>query len=374
MFNTDVDHGCAIRCRWILSFLILVVPCHITASDQQVADHDKQINSRIDRIVDFNNGLGAFRTPKGWLIIDSAGNVVATCSPQIKSLWAFNEGVARCRVGDRIGYIDANADIVIKPIYHNGGAFQSGRAHVAILKGGEIAWGYIDHQGRMVIDAKFEAARPFVGGVAAVRMNGVWGYIDVRGDWIIPPKYDHAEDFSSGRALVTRGKEQYYIDVQGNRAITVPNALELSPFSDDLALVLYMNPLSAEHDPGQARFGFIDTNGTWVIPPTFDWAAPFADGVACIEDDAKHGFVNKSGTVWHVQGSPDLAFWEGLIVSKDTKLGKHGYLDYSGRFVIPPTYDEARHFSAGRAFVRIAGRWSLINHKGEAVWTDRNAG
>jgi len=63
-------------------------------------------------------------------------------------------------------------------------------------------------------------------------------------------------------------------------------------------------------------WGYIDDKGHVVIPPRFEEAAYFNDGLACVR--VKH---------------------------------KYGYIDKSGKFVIPPRYDRANSFREGVAWV-----------------------
>ena len=48
-------------------------------------------------------------------------------------------------------------------------------------------------------------------------------------------------------------------------------------------------------------------------------------------------------------------------------MGKFGYLDMTGRLVIPFDYDEAQPFSQGIALVRKNGLDYYINHKNQMV-------
>jgi hypothetical protein len=46
--------------------------------------------------------------------------------------------------------------------------------------------GYIDRKGRFVIDAKYDEAFPFRGGIARVVLDGKIGYVDRSGTYIWP--------------------------------------------------------------------------------------------------------------------------------------------------------------------------------------------
>lgn len=53
-----------------------------------------------------------------------------------------------------------------------------------------------------VIAPRYEAAREFSEGLAAVKENGKWGYIDTEGNTVIPFQYDGASSFAEGYAIV----------------------------------------------------------------------------------------------------------------------------------------------------------------------------
>ena len=46
---------------------------------------------------------------------------------------------------------------------------------------------------------------------------------------------------------------------------------------------------------------------------------------------------------------------------------KIGYIDRTGKFVIPPQFDEGNHFSEGLALVKKGNQWSFIEKSGKQV-------
>lgn len=62
---------------------------------------------------------------------------------------------------------------------------------------------------------------------------------------------------------------------------------------------------------------------------------------------------------------PGTPLWsEQLVILRDSE-GRYGFGDMeTGRFVIPPRYEDARLFSEERAAVMIDGRWGFINPGG----------
>lgn len=63
-------------------------------------------------------------------------------------------------------------------------------------------WGYIDTNGILVVEPKFDEANAFSEGFACVRFDDKYGYINRAGIFVIEPQFDKAFDFSEGFATV----------------------------------------------------------------------------------------------------------------------------------------------------------------------------
>lgn len=77
-------------------------------------------------------------------------------------------------------------------------------------------YGYLDRNGKRVIDPQYEDAWPFSDGLALVRINGLYGYIDKDAYFIIPPSYKKAESFKNGVAIIEYDGAVAYIDKCAN--------------------------------------------------------------------------------------------------------------------------------------------------------------
>lgn len=81
----------------------------------------------------------------------------------------------------------------------NADLFVDGAA--AFEQGGK--WGFVDTDGKIVIEAQYEEARSFSKGMAAVKKDGKWGYINAEGEMIVEPAFAQAYDFmANGSAYV----------------------------------------------------------------------------------------------------------------------------------------------------------------------------
>src|SRR5262249_17761161 len=85
------------------------------------------------------------------------------------------------------------------------------------------------------------------------------------------------------------------------------------------------------------KWGYIDRAGRIVIPPQFDYAWDFSDGLAPVEVGLKKGYVDKEGrVVIKPRFRNALSFSEGLAaVLAD---GRWVYIDRSGNVVLTPSY------------------------------------
>jgi hypothetical protein len=222
-------------------------------------------------------------------------------------------------VGDKWGYIDPEGKVVIEPQYDEAGSFSEGVARVGIYDK-DYKWGFIDRVG------KFK-----------------WGFIDKAGNWALKPVYDSpVEDFRGGRASVGKDigmnngvvVETFFVDKEG-RSYAEPEPDErfedfddVDPFFEDLA--------TFRRD---GKYGFVNRQATVVIKPRFDLAGFFAEGLAPVE-----------------------------IGRPQNGMGKWGYIDRKGKVVVKPLFDWAWEFSEGRALVAVGDKVGYIDRAGRYIW------
>jgi hypothetical protein len=243
-----------------------------------------------------------------------------------------------------------------------------------ILSGGK--WGYINREGKTIIEPQYLAAMRFFEGVALVRdpKSKLYGYIDKSGKYVIEPKYVGAGPFSEGLATIwTAPDKAGCIDMAGKIVID-PQFKQISQFSDGMAMVVYQRQVR----PGivATDSGFINMKGEWVIGPIFDMASRFNDGVASVRSLGQlFRVIDRSGNTILPPKYEDLGpFSEGLAPANGGGEHKYkwGYINREGKFAITPKFSRALMFSEGLAGVQAdSRRWGYVNKTGKLVIMDR---
>jgi hypothetical protein len=135
---------------------------------------------------DFSNGYVAVLKEEKYGLMDKTGKMVLPF--KYVFLGKYAEGVLPAKKDSLYGYIDLKGNWVIKPKYNGAEAFNHGLA--AVSKGPflEEKWGFINHEGKVVIPltiySNFAYTKPmeFWNGVVACYVEkDVFGYINRQG-------------------------------------------------------------------------------------------------------------------------------------------------------------------------------------------------
>jgi len=278
----------------------------------------------------FSHGLVAIQSNYhgGIGIFDTAGNLVVPFS--FSDAWLFSEGLMAVRApfeededGSRTsigwGFIDTTGELVIDFQFRYASAFREGRA--AVLQYGQ--WGFIDQAGELVIPFQFTYLQGeadsfflprFSEGLAAVNIgeNGwwdlpesdtLWGYVDIYGNMVISAIYNFAGNFVDGYANVMH--EEYgwgFIDREGNftadehrwesheRRDIHYGYIDWFAFSEGFSAVA-LGEGTSEGSSVNKRWGFIDEEGTVVIPVEFHEVLNFSEGLAWVRQGRWWGII-----------------------------------------------------------------------------------
>jgi hypothetical protein len=259
------------------------------------------------------------------------------------------------------GYIDRQGRVVIQPQFlafgNHGGDFFDGLANVTTEHDGSF---YIDASGKRVTRSNYLATGDFSEGLTTRCFPGEkkWGYIDRTGKLVIPAVFDSASSFSEGLAAVMLGSRFGYIDHTGKLVIPAKFA-SAGEFADGHALVV---------ENGSCQLiGY----GPCEYPLNPPYMIPDGSGISPKLPDKSvqrchYSVIEHSGRVVFSGSYIDAKHYsEGLAPIGDGK--SWGFIDYTGKVRIPLQFQDAEPYSGGLARVRLGGRVGFIDKNGVIV-------
>jgi hypothetical protein len=143
---------------------------------------------------------------------------------------------------------------------------------------------------------------------------------------------------------------------------------------------------------GDLGWGIIDRTGNYVFEPTLETVLSFSEGCAAASDTEsnrepfrKYFFVTRDGSVWHYDKLPEGTsqksfqgfgnFSEGkawFYNSEFQNENEYGWIDTTGKVVIPRQYSGAGNFVDGLAPAAQGGDyWALMDDTGTPRVPDR---
>jgi len=230
------------------------------------------------------------------------------------------------------------------------------------------------------IHGEYDLIGHFQEGLALVRHSlkeSKHGFIDKTGNVAIQIKMSNgfSPGFNEGLSPIFDGEQCGFMDKTG--AIVIPPEYEaVSRFSEGLAAV-----------QKSGKWGFINKNGETVISFVYEWAQwGFTEGLALVKKDSKSEFINKMGETvisYGLEYDQIDCFSEGLarvmtgkgeevrlerlanesdadynqrcltLHEINSKNERWGFIDKTGKLVIPCVYTDAMSFHNGLAIVSV---------------------
>jgi WG containing repeat len=243
----------------------------------------------------------------------------------------------------------------------SGGLIAVPVANAKISNGGikNYRYGYMNHQGKIVISPRYISAGKFSEGLASViSWSGVsneiteGGYINKKGKLAIPLNNDWSKpgEFHEGLASVL--VRVPWGSTNPNSSPTVPTSNSAYSFQRDrnsgveLKLLDKISSRIARSRMFQEDCGYINHEGVFVIKHTLNSCTDFHEGLAVVSDESYYhpeprifiGHINKKGRLLHpvqVEYFSGEPFKEGLaLFTKNELNGNYCYMNRQGRTVI----------------------------------------
>lgn len=265
------------------------------------------------------------------------------------------------------GYVNTAGETVIQPRFQKASRFDAaGRAVVWTVKS---QCAMLDTSGEYVIKpGLYQELREI--GLAdrvAAKFGDSWGIVDLDLNWIAEPQFMTLGTVSENGLMAAQSKEGKYGYVDRNGKWVIPPQYDHALYFDE---------------SGRARvqvgdlYGAINEKGKLVIAPVFEDMTPFdSRGMAKVRTDGRYGYVNRNGK-WVILPEFRITDHFGdLNVCWASKDGKnYGVIDRRGRWVVAPTYKNLRQFIGGYTLIKTnldeygyLHEGSLLNEKGQVV-------
>lgn len=153
-----------------------------------------------------------------------------------------------------------------------------------------------------------------------------------------------------------------YTDVELNRFLK--NHPDF-PLRNSILKELELNKLVVYPYLRNELVGFIDSSGRMAVPPQYDEAGPFAEGLSVVSRNDTVFYVNKAGeNPFPVTYSAAGPFRHGMAPVK--RLGRWHFINRQGQ-VISRDYDEIGELSGDVYVVKTGGLYGALNSYGQSL-------
>jgi len=276
----------------------------------------------------------ALATQKGKTgFIDESGKW--QIKPVFDEATGFYNGLAAVRSGDLWGYINNRGDYVIPQGYDHASPFYN-RQFAEVTNGPDQL--YINRDGELLFDSSRELVF-FYEDLAAFEMNDKFGFINKSHEWEILPEYDQVWPFRNGIAKVKKAGQWIYVNRLGREMYDV----QLDSYSSADKALLFRKSIDQ-------RWGFVNSEGEWIISPVYDDVKSFSEGLSPVKTDDRWGYIDMKGElVIHAEYDDAFVFshWLGCVELE----GKYGCVDTRGNMVIKPRFENPLFFHFAEDFL-----------------------
>lgn len=268
----------------------------------------------------------------GWGLIDTEGDYVIR--PSYNGLTIPSEGVVWAMDGDVPVALDAKGEMLFElPQADAVWAYSDGMARFTCPDNvGNRVYGFVDRNGKVVVEPVFESAEDFSEGFAEVRKNGKEYYINKKGENAFGSQtFAGTRRFVGGRAAVLLDEKEGIsgvIDSKGELQFTKRGGVLL--YGSD-SYVFYTRD----------GFGLVDAKGEVVVSSLYEDIEPFYDNdLAPIRLGNRYGYVNRTGKI---QIDPQWRLAKSFVNNEFAFAATDdmwGMINRDGKYIVEPQWDD----------------------------------
>ncbi|MBF0500215.1 MAG: WG repeat-containing protein [Candidatus Riflebacteria bacterium] len=368
-----------------------------------------------DKVAIFVKGYAPIKKNGKWGFIDT--NAEITVTPQFDAIWqppqtnglvfldkddvyedviemdvsadwsaGFASGVFPVRFGDKWGVIDSSGVWITQPLFTEISPVNQGFA--LVVKDGKK--GFLDSGGRLVIEATLDDVISFSESMAPFERDHLWGYINTEGKVVIPPQFTTASGFDKGIAVVRAGAMEGLVDSEGRWKLKpsfsaidryfAPDIFRtqmghryglFSPTYGEIASPTYDYIFLTPHNLMKVRidsnYGLIDGHGKQILPCQFDNIEVDESDLVRLRKGSDRSLYNLSRKeLFSREFEKIRPFIDGLAAC--SLQDRWGFIDQTGKIVIPVQYSWVSDFGNAQAAVMTATACIVIDRQGRRVF------
>ncbi len=146
--------------------------------------------------------------------------------------------------------------------------------------------GMMDQNQHVIIPAQYDHISFFSKGYALFSQDGKTGLIDLNGQIILPAVFETIMEYDESHMIIMENERYYVVDIQSQQKTTAGYDYLLLANEDDLVVALQDN-----------KYGYITKDGKTVIPFKYEYATPFYDGIAAVNETEEGDvlYINTKG-------------------------------------------------------------------------------
>lgn len=286
------------------------------------------------------------------------------------------------------GFMDHQGKVMIEPQFTFVDDFSQGRA--AVFHKGN--YGFIEPSGKWIIEPQFSAVLPFYFNMSVVYDDaGNAGLINLFGEWIVKPQYDDIIIVNDEKVWVVQEDKVALFKLKSMQMssekyddfLACPNGLVIVFDGEIYAVINQNEEVLFSYIEEILPFGdlfvvtqndsmaIVDENNKVILPFDAYTISGFnKNGLTPFELNGKLGYLNEDGEILIAPTLDIFPNWNlfanfeaGNAKAFQAKTKKYGLINEQGKWAIPPKYEDISFYSDLIA-VQLNGKWEFVNSLG----------
>jgi len=309
-------------------------------------------NSAVIRFKQYKNGWAPIKTNDKYWGYWNGGETTWKIG-KFQALGAFNDGLARYKQYGKYGYLNDNGIKLLPPTFYAAGDFENGFAWAKNRKG---KMAIINADMKVITNYKYRKIEKYDAAKQVKVKKSKLGLLDNRGKSILNCRYKSIGELQEQRRIALKRHILVILNEEGKVIRKVKNIKRANSFSNGLCLV-----------KRGSRYGYLDINGNWALPPKYRDATDFSSGVALVGGSNSRSIINKFGDTMTLKTlKARHAYKNGVTVASNRSNNFQYLADIYGNEVSNNQYFKIKPFKSNDVTITIEAekKLGLLHYSG----------